>query len=173
MIINESDINYEKSFKAMSKEHENSYSIFKNNNFEIIQNDFDILKNSILFKNWSTKIFKNFIEDSRVFSKKFKYQILKKNKNNFFNYINLRYKEVIAKEIDCSNNIYILKSGQAKCYIRISRSQIKKHQKTLESHSNSSYFIESNSNEYFLNFIYFYYQFKLTNKKTNIFGRTY
>lgn len=54
-----------------------------------------------------------------------------------------RYKDIIAREIDCNNNIYILKSGDAKCFIRISRSQIKNHQKTLESNATTSHFIES------------------------------
>lgn len=88
MLINESDVNYENSINDMNIEYTNSYSGFRTNNFDKIQNDFDILKNSILFLNWSPNILKNFIEDSHVVSKNFKYQILIDIKNNLSDFLN-------------------------------------------------------------------------------------
>ncbi|RMZ98484.1 hypothetical protein BpHYR1_021621, partial [Brachionus plicatilis] len=124
MIINDSDTNFEKSINDINIEYEKSYSAFKKKYFDLDLEDNEILKTSLLFKNWSSNTLRLFIEDNRVLLKKFK------------------YKDSIAKEIDCNQNIYILKSGDAKCYIRISRSQIKKHQKTLESNATSPFFIE-------------------------------
>lgn len=72
MIINENESNYENSINDIDIEYEKSFSAFKNNFFDLDFEDYEILKNSILFKNWSINTLKNFIEDNRVHLKKFK-----------------------------------------------------------------------------------------------------
>lgn len=57
---------------------------------------------------------------------------------------------MIAKENDCENNLFVLKSGEVKCYIKIKRSQIKRHQKILETCSTCPHFLESNSKNLYL-----------------------
>lgn len=45
----------------------------KNNESTLNDKDFEILKNSMLFKNWSDLTFKNFVNDERIKLKRFKY----------------------------------------------------------------------------------------------------
>lgn len=100
----------------------------KNKNLlELEEADLKILKSSLLFNNWADNTFKYFIDDDRVLFKKFK------------------YKDVIAKELECKNNIFVLKSGELMCYTKITRSQIKNHQKVLENCATNPYFLDSNS----------------------------
>ncbi|CAF0838277.1 unnamed protein product [Brachionus calyciflorus] len=123
---NESDLYFAQSYNDIDLEYEKSQLFLrKQEKEELSLEDYEILKNNLLFSNWSLNILKYFIDDNRILLKKYK------------------YKDIIAKDKDSDENIYVLKSGLANCYIKINRSQIKNHQKILESNSTSPYFVES------------------------------
>lgn len=45
---------------------------------------------------------------------------------------------MIAKDDECNNNIFIIKSGDVFVWIKVNRSSIKKHQRLLENYTNPS-----------------------------------
>ena len=52
--------------------------------------------------------------------------------NLFVFFIVVRYKEVVSKEKDCDEKIYVIKSGEVLVWIKMKRSNAKKHQMLLE-----------------------------------------
>jgi hypothetical protein len=88
------------------------------------------------------------------------------NRPRIFNYFSpKRYKEVVAKEEECDQNIFITKVGNACVWTKMRRDDVKRHQNLLELHSSKKSFPCANSEYLFMiNFIFIVVAFPLSNK---------
>ncbi len=88
--------------------------VLNTNELRLNENDLQQLKSSILFKNWDDSTFNGFVNDRKLHLERFK------------------YKEVIAKEKDCMEKLFIIKSGVVLVWIKVKRLNLKKYQKVIE-----------------------------------------